>query len=205
MKKPFKIKQLASAFLVSSLLLISMSASAAFKVYGVFSGTDSLNSKIPTGLVLAQPYNTEKAIEALSLSMGAHNVITLGGGGTGAGKVDFKTVVLTKKVDVSSPVFFEAVSEGQFFAELRFDYVAQIGGAGPGSAQVFTEVTMETVYVESITQASSDGDDFLREVIKLKPVIIKTKTFTQDPHTGNYGNPTACFGWNLEQNRSVSC
>ena len=84
----------------------------------------------------------------LSYSWGASNPATIGGGGTGSGKVSISSLNTMKPFDACSPVLFESVSKGTFFKQLTLTQRSPDG-------QAVSIVALENVVVESWQVSSS--------------------------------------------------
>lgn len=99
----------------------------------------------------------------LSADYGAQNIVTVGTGGRGAGsgKVAFKSLTITKVVDLASPIFFAACAAGSHFATAYLNITPEAPATTPFSRYVF-----RLVYVEDITYSSSLGDNQEMETIK---------------------------------------
>jgi type VI secretion system secreted protein Hcp len=78
------------------------------------------------------------------------------GGGAGAGKVQFKPIVITKTIDKSTPKLFQALVTGRHLPAVQIDFVRP-GGAG--ADEVFYSVKLEQVLVTDIHQIDEGKAD----------------------------------------------
>lgn len=101
----------------------------------------------------------EGEIDLDSFSWGASNPTTIGSatGGAGAGKVNFKELVVTKHVDKASAKLFLHCCNGVHFPEATIT-VRKAGGDGGGSGRDYLVYTFDTVFVTSIDWAGP-GDE----------------------------------------------
>ena len=79
------------------------------------------------------------------------------GGGGGAGKVQFKPIVVTKPIDTSTPKLFEALATGRHLPAVQIDFVRPDGAGGDA---VFYAVKLKEVVVTDVHQfdpGKSDG------------------------------------------------
>jgi type VI secretion system secreted protein Hcp len=83
--------------------------------------------------------------------------VATGGGGGGAGKVQFKPIVVTKPIDKSTPKLFEALVTGRHLPAVQIDFVRPDGAGGDA---VFYSVKLKEVVVTDVHQfdpGKSDG------------------------------------------------
>ncbi|MGN6799770.1 MAG: type VI secretion system tube protein Hcp [Gaiellaceae bacterium] len=79
------------------------------------------------------------------------------GGGTAAGKVQLKPIVVTKRIDKSTPKLFEALVTGRHLPAVQIDFVRPDGAGGD---DVFYSVKLKQVLVTDAHQfdlGKSDG------------------------------------------------
>jgi type VI secretion system secreted protein Hcp len=113
-------------------------------------------------------------IDVESWSWGESNSGTAGhGGGGGAGKAVPQDLVISKKVDTSSPVLFIACATGQHFA----DALLTARKAG-GSQQEYLKIKLEEVLVSSY-QTSVGGGAIVTETVSLNFAKLNVSYFEQ--------------------------
>lgn len=91
-------------------------------------------------------------------SWGASNPVTIGGGGSGAGRVSISSLNIVKQFDSCSPVLFSAVSQGAFFKLLT---LTQRNADG----EPVSILGLENVRVESWQVSSSIGEPSATESV----------------------------------------
>jgi type VI secretion system secreted protein Hcp len=74
------------------------------------------------------------------------------GGGAGAGKVQLKPIVITKRIDKSTPKLFEALVTGRHLPAVQIDFVRSNGAGGD---EVFYSVKLEQVFVTDVHQSDA--------------------------------------------------
>ena len=122
-------------------------------------------------------------IEIESWSWGATNPTTIGSqaGGAGAGKVSFNPFSITRKIDVSSPSFFEDVASGKHFTEI--DVVGMQQGAP------FMKLALHDALFSSINWSAGNGggEENPKEELALNfasvQVTVGDATSTANPGT----------------------
>lgn len=121
----------------------------------------NLHLKIPGVDGESKDKGHDKWIEIQSVSWGASNPTSLGGGGLGAGKVNFSDVSIMKMTDSASAKLHLACAQGEHFdsAELNF---TKSGGKEP---VVYLVIKLEEVFVSSFQGSSSDGTSGVSESI----------------------------------------
>ncbi len=128
-------------------------------------------------------------IEVSAITFGAENPITIGSsaGGAGTGKAKFSEVEIQKAVDGASPLLFQALVTGAHYDMVTVAF--RQGGAPGGKAgqigakvgQPYFTVTFKMVFVREIDVSASDGDDTVRESIKLAVGAITYNYRKQNP------------------------
>jgi type VI secretion system secreted protein Hcp len=88
---------------------------------------------------------------------------SVGGGGGGVGKVQFKDIVITKPIDTSTPKLFQALVTGARLPTVQIDFVRPDGAGGE---EVFYAVKLEQVVVTDVhqTDAGKAGGHMLEQV-----------------------------------------
>lgn len=102
-------------------------------------------------------------IQIQSFSWGAANSGFSSGGG-GAGKVSISELVLSKRLDKSSPALFLWTARGDHLGTVTF----QVVRPSPKGGDVFYEVKLDGVIITSISTAGAVGDDSANEQISLQ-------------------------------------
>jgi type VI secretion system secreted protein Hcp len=85
------------------------------------------------------------------------------GGGAGAGKVQFKPIVVTKPIDKSTPKLFQALVTGRRLPAVQIDFMRPDGAGGD---EVYYSVKLEQVFVTDVhqTDAGKAGGRALEQV-----------------------------------------
>ena len=137
-------------------------------------------------------------IDILAYSTGASSSsTTTTGGGSGAGKVNFQDLSLTKYVDGTSPLFLLACATGQHIA------TAELEGARRGKngvLQDYLTLKLSNVTVTSVSSGGVTGDLKQTENISLKFTKIEL-TVRKANSDGTLGAPVT-ISWNLATNTS---
>lgn len=133
-------------------------------------------------------------IQVTSFSYGVSNTGTVGSGGS-SGRAMFNDLVITKPVDLASPVFYHHCASGQRIQEATL-YVRRTLGGDKGAH--FMVLKLEDVLVTSCSSQGA-GDELGQEVITLTyGKIEKTISGFQDDR-GSVIDPVI-FRWNRETN-----
>jgi len=115
-------------------------------------------------------------------------------GGASAERVNFGDLSVTKLVDLSSPLIFEAGCTGKHLKEV----IIEVCRAG-GDKQKFMEIKMEQVLVASYTQEG--GGEFPGENVSFNPGTFRMTYFKQNRETGTLAGSVA-GGWDLMANKA---
>jgi type VI secretion system secreted protein Hcp len=106
-------------------------------------------------------------IGVLSFTQSWTNTTTIGGGGTGAGKVQCGAITVLKNIDISSPDLLLHVATGRIIPDARITFRTE--GAQPFE---YYTIRMTNVIVNEVTQ--SDSPDPARIVEK---VVLNASTY----------------------------
>ena len=128
-------------------------------------------------------------IDISSYSFGMSNSTTLGGAGTG--KVSFKDISLTKRVDKSTPALMLRCASGQHIPEA----IITLSKSGADKPVDFLRVTLTDVFVSSVASSGAGGDDGPTESVTFNYAKIKFEYYQQriDGSVVLAGT----FGWDL--------
>jgi type VI secretion system secreted protein Hcp len=105
----------------------------------------------------------EKWITLVGYDGAATAPTVAGGSGGGVGKVQLEPIVITKKIDTSTPKLFEALVTGRHLPAVQIDFVRQNGAGGD---DVYYSVKLEQVIVTGVhqTDAGKAGGQPLEQV-----------------------------------------
>jgi type VI secretion system secreted protein Hcp len=118
---------------------------------------------VDTGAATIEGESTEKGHENWITVVGFEGEASVpiaqsgGGGGTGAGKVQLKPLVITKLIDKATPKLFETLATGKTLKEVQLDLVRPDGAGGD---ETFYTVKLGTVLVSDehqFDQGTPDG------------------------------------------------
>lgn len=126
----------------------------------------------------------EQWIEALGFD--AEAIAPLATGGAGAGKVALKPIVITKRIDKSTPKLFQALVTGQHLPSVQLDLVRS---DGKGGQETFYTVTLQTVLVSAVHQlddGKADGRPLEQVTFDYQKIEI-----SEGDGTASGGGPTA--------------
>ena len=101
-------------------------------------------------------------ITVLAMSWGESNVAPPLGGGGGAGKVNMQDDFMTKYIDKASVPILLACASGAHITDATF--IARRNGAAP---YVFLTYALGEIYVTSVSEGGSGGEDQFTENITL--------------------------------------
>lgn len=140
----------------------------------------------------------EDQIDILAWSWGMSNSGSshVGGGG-GAGKVNVQDLHVTKWLDKSSCDLLYACASGKHYKKAEL-FVRK---AGEQPLEYLT-VTMEDVFITSVTTGGSGGEDRLTENMTINFAKVKTDYKQQKPDGS--GVPAGSFGWDVKANTKYS-
>lgn len=133
----------------------------------------------------------EKEIDILSWSLGASNAGSMAhGGGGGAGKVSFQDLMITKRIDKSSPKLLEHCANGKHIKK------AVLIARKQGETQMeYLKVTMTDLLISSWQQG---GTDEASESISINFSHIEYSYTAQNASGGKAGD--VGMKWNIKKN-----
>lgn len=137
-------------------------------------------------------------IECASAHFGVHqprSATASTGGGHTAERVHMEDIVLTKVVDLSTPLLLQACSMGKTLPKAKFEFMR---ADGQGVRIKYFEIELENVLIGMVTPRILPGA-ILKENISLKFSKVKWQ-YTQQRIVGGSGGNTA-GGWDLSANK----
>jgi type VI secretion system secreted protein Hcp len=136
-----------------------------------------------------------KQIDVLGWSWGMSNSGSAHvGGGAGAGKVNVQDISVTKYVDSASPALMLACAKGTHFDKATLT-VRKAGGTSPVE---YVTITMDEVFITSVSTGGSGGDDRLTENVGLNFAKVNLY-YTPQTEKGAKGTDIA-FKWDIAAN-----
>jgi type VI secretion system secreted protein Hcp len=155
----------------------------AVDIFATFAGQSIPAIQIPETAL----HPLSKGVEILSISMGLENQTTIGGtsGGAGSGKATFNPIVMTKRVDTTTPPLTMALVSGGRYDTVTFDFFMSGAPQAKASGPIYT-IACKMVFVSKIQQSVSQGDDIIIEEITLQygAIQIKSKPLNKDGTLG---------------------
>lgn len=140
-----------------------------------------------------------KEIDLLSANFGASQTGTAhAGGGAGAGKVSIQDMVITKKVDRSSPILFSFCCKGQHIDS----GVLTIRKAGGSAPLEYMKIHLEKIFITGFQQTGSDGQEELTEQVTLNFRKVKIEYSPQKDEGA--GGAKISKGWDIAANKEWS-
>ena len=106
-------------------------------------------------------YNT---LQVNSFSLGIRNNVSIGGSGAGTGKAAFDQLVINKGNSPNSPNFIQACAQGILIPRLTL-LLRKSGGTPTSLTSITTIYSFGTVYVTSVEDQGSSGEDVPSESI----------------------------------------
>lgn len=138
-------------------------------------------------------------IDILSWSWGAAQSGTGHmGGGAGSGKVEIKDLEIQKFTDRSSPVLFFLCACGEHIPKAVLT-VRKSGGKKPLE---YVKITLEKVFVTSITVSGASAMDRITESVSLNFAKVKIE-YVPQKEDGS-GGPSVTKGWDISANKEAS-
>ncbi|UVH50262.1 type VI secretion system tube protein Hcp [Pseudomonas sp. CBSPBW29] len=120
------------------------------------------------------------------------------GTGGGAGKVNMDNLMITKRMDKSSPNLMMACSTGKHYPEARL----VVRKAGGDSAVEYLVITLKEVMVTSYQADATETVDVLTEIIGLNFAKVEVSYQPQKADGGKDGGAVK-YGWNIRENIKV--
>lgn len=144
----------------------------------------------------SQDENFQNAIDVLSYSWGVANSGSAQyQKGSGTGKATFQDLHITKRVDSSSPILFQACATGEHITSGTLS----IRKAGGTSALVYLTYALTNILVSSVSSGSGGAD--VQESVTLNFQQVKV-TYTPQAETGG-GDAAVDFGWDIAAHKSI--
>jgi len=166
-------------------------------IFNLFSGPAS-GSNVTT--VAGVTNNGLFEVEDYSFDIEQTLNIGSGGSGSGAGKITFNPFSITRKIDCSSPVFFQMACAGTPFREVSLGLRKSSGGStaaiAGGSGAFFVSFTFKLVAVKTISWAHDDESPKETVTFEYGAMVIQ---YAQQKTDGTF---TAIIpgGWNKVNN-----
>jgi len=141
----------------------------------------------------------EKAIDVMSVSMGASNPSGVGSGsGSGAGKVDISSISLQKSVDLASAKLFQQCCAGKHFDDATIVF-REAGGDSPVE---YWTIKLKEVYIDSISWGASSGGGKPTESVSISFAQITFEYYSQDDKGAKKDKVSG--GWSVKQNAAAA-
>ena len=142
----------------------------------------------------------EKWIEIFSFSNGMTNHSSVAAGtGSGAGKVEFSSISVTKQLDLSSAKLALNNMKGTHIAKGTL-IVRQAGGGE--TTQTYFQYDLQQVFVDSISWGGAAGGGKPSESVSFSFSQIQISYWQQDA-TGK-GTLAGKVGWDTQTNKNIS-
>lgn len=116
------------------------------------------------------------------------------GGGHTAERCEMTEILLTKEVDLSSPILLQLCAAGKTIPKAKFEFMR----ADAGDAIKYYEIELENVLIAHAAPSVGAGA-IMSESVGLKFSKVKWKYTQQKVGGGTAGNTTG--GWDLASNR----
>jgi type VI secretion system secreted protein Hcp len=120
-----------------------------------------------------------------------------GGSGAGAGKITFNPFSVTRKIDKSSPVLFQAACAGTPYANVGLGLRKSSGTSASGS--FFLEFSFKLVAVKTISWSNDDESPKEEVAFEYGALVIQ---YTQQKQDGTF-LPAVPGGWNKVNNKAL--
>jgi type VI secretion system secreted protein Hcp len=152
-------------------------------------------SKDPQKSVVHYPANSN-LFEIEDYSFDVEQTLNIGGqsSGTGAGKISFHPIHITRKTDKASPIFFQMACSGTAFQSVVLALRKSAGGATSG--EIFLKFTFKLVAVKTIAWAQSDEAPKETVTFEYGGMVIE---YWQQKPDGSMGTKVV-DGWNRVKN-----
>jgi type VI secretion system secreted protein Hcp len=136
-------------------------------------------------------------IDVLTWSMGMAQLGQVhGSGGAGAGKVNVRDLVLTKRVDKASCKLMLACCNGKHIKE----GVLVVRKAGDVPLE-YLKITMNDIIVSSVSSDTSLHEDWLIESVSLN--FAQFRVEYQEQQVDGSGKPAGNMGWDVAANQKL--
>jgi type VI secretion system secreted protein Hcp len=138
----------------------------------------------------------KEEINVLSFTQSWTNTTTIGGGGTGTGKVQCGVITLLKNIDVSSPDLLLSVATGRITPDGRLTFRSE----GESALEYYT-IQMTDVIVNEVTQTDSPDPARIVEKVVLNARTYRIEYTAQDSSGGSGATPK--FGFDCATNKRL--
>lgn len=135
-------------------------------------------------------------INVLSFTQSWTNTTTIGGAGTGAGKVQCGAITVLKNIDTSSPDLLLHVATGRIIPEGRLTFRKE----GESPLEYYT-IRMTDVIVNEVTQSDSPDPATIMEKVVLNARVYRIEYTAQSPSGGPGATPR--FGFDCATNKRI--
>lgn len=161
----------------------------ALTVFSASAGQYFLNLAGINGEVTIPAFKNQ--IEIHSIQFGLAYTEAIGGGGGGAGKVNFSEITLTKPLDRASPLLMLNCAKGAHFPTATFTAVETVSGTN----RIYYEIALKEVLITSVSLNGSGGER-PTESIALSFATIEWKYRMTD-------GTQVTAGWDLKLNKEL--
>jgi len=161
-------------------------------------GTDPLMDKFPFKTYAGDWNNDKRALfEVEDFSFDIEQTLNIGSQstGAGAGKVTFNPFSITRKIDKSSPVFFQMACSGTAFKQVVLGLRKSAGGSTTG--KFYLCFCFKLVAVKTISW--SYDDESPKETVTFEYGGLQVHYTPQKP-SGEMATPIVKGGWNRVKN-----
>lgn len=126
-------------------------------------------------------YAEMKAMEVLSFSLGASNIIDIRSaqGGASAGKADFSQFNFMKNQDKATMALFEKLVTGKHFPEAKLA-LRKSGASDNLAGEPYLVFTFKLVFIGSMNWSGGTGQEQLMEAVSFDYGAIKIEYFMQN-------------------------
>ena len=117
------------------------------------------------------------------------------GGGHTAERCEHKDIVLTKLVDLASPLLLQNCSSGKTIPKAKFEFFR---ADGKGERVMYFAIELDNVLISDVAPSVSEGD-IMKESVSLKYSKVKWTYKQQSIKGGASGNTSG--SWDLATNK----
>ncbi len=139
------------------------------------------------------------AVQVQGFNFAYQNPVTIGSGtsGSGAGRLKFSPLTVSKPIDATTPQYLQACGQGKPYQHAILTFRKAGGPQGPHT-QVFLTVTMSEVFLTQDSLSGSPGGGVTSSADGITPTEILTLEYGglqisysgQDPNSGKPLTPT---------------
>jgi len=145
----------------------------------------------------AQDEKHKTEIDVYSWSWGGNQQATGHvGGGSGAGKIAFEDLHITKRMDVSTPKLMEFLASGKHITKA----ILTLRKAGDKPLE-FLKMTMTNVLISNLSLSGHEGDARSMESLSLNFSTVAIEYQEQKPDGNSAG--TTPFSWDIAANKKL--